>query len=47
LLSQIGVSKGDSDILNVYKKLFGIPKVAVMHEMIGTAAKLLAAMAAK
>ena len=35
----IPISRGDKDILHVYKGLLGISMTAVMHEMIGTAAR--------
>jgi len=35
----IPISRGDKDILHVYKGLLGISMTSVMHEMIGVAAR--------
>jgi len=37
--AQMAISRGDLDILKVYKGIFGISMIAVIHEMIGVAAR--------
>ena len=37
--AQMAISKGDLDILRIYKGILGISMIAVIHEMIGTAAR--------
>ena len=37
--TQICVGKGDLDIIEVYKKILGVSRRAVLHEMVGVAAR--------
>jgi len=37
--AKVRISSGDLDILKAYKERYSIPLTAIIHEMIGTAAK--------
>jgi len=39
IATQMAIGKGDLDIIEVYKAILGVSRRAVLHEMIGTAAR--------
>lgn len=39
IATQMAIGQGDLDIIEVYKAILGVSRRAVLHEMIGTAAR--------